>query len=431
MPSPATPDLFRREVLDARRNDFLGTIEIGPVRYGSAFAACAITCLIAMACFLVFARYTRHERVEGELVPSTGLLAVSSPLTGTITRCLVGEGEQVTQGQPIAEIGAQRDSVALGDTRALLNARLREQQVALDADLTEQHALAEQRRRGLQTRIAMLQEQLGLLDAQRTLKDQQVDNAAALLDRLRPLRAKGLLGAFEWDQRESAVLDARMQLKSIQLQRLEGERELARIRDELEQLPLVASSKINEIERERADVAQAIARNEADRALLVRAPRAGVIAGLTAAEGQTVNAGQRLASLIPANSSLQAELWLPSRAVGFVSAGDQVVLRYHAYPYQRFGSHSGRVVDVGGSALTPDELDRLRGQRSDEPMYRVKVALDAQTIDIKGRQMPLKTSMTLDADILMDRQRLFDWIVAPLRGAIGQAGKIDTSQGPA
>ena len=135
MSTTATSGLFRREVLEARRNDFLGIIEIGPARYGRTFAGCALACVAAIACFITFARYTRHERVEGQLVPSAGLLELSAPSTGTITRCLVREGEQVVEGQPIAEVRAALDSIALGDTRALIDERLREQLAALDSDM--------------------------------------------------------------------------------------------------------------------------------------------------------------------------------------------------------------------------------------------------------------------------------------------------------
>ena len=422
--------LYRREALEARRNDWLGSIEVGPTRYGGTFAIGALGCIAAIACLFVFGRYTRHERVEGELVPSSGLVVIAAPSAGVIARCLVGEGERVAEGQAIVEVGAKLDSAGLGDTHALIDAQLHEQQASLDADLAEQFAQSQRKERGLGERIGMLQQQLALIDAQRALKEQQTANATALIERIRPLREKGVLGAFEWEQRQSAALDAGMQLKAVVLQRLDAERELNALRAELDQLPSTRATNRNEIERKLADLSQAIARNEAERAVIVRAPRAGVVAGLTAIQGQAVAAGQRLAALIPDGSSLQAELWVPSRAIGFVAAGSRVVLRYHAYPYQTFGSHAGHVVEVGRSALTPSDLDGLHGRSISEPLYRVRVALDSQDISAFGRAMPLKTSMTLDADVLLDRQRLLDWIVAPLYGTSDRSA-ANASAGPA
>lgn len=425
-------ELFRRQVREARQTEWLGAIGFQAPRYGWLFAGCAIACLVAMGLLLTFGRFTRHERAEGALIPSGGLLSLTAPSAGVVTRCLVAEADSVIEGQPIAEISARLDSAALGDTHVLIDAQLHEQKGRFDADLAGQSTLASQQQQDLDARKATLSQQLDVLDSQREMKGQQVTSAAALIERIRPLRDKGVLGAFEWDQRESALLDARVQLKGIVLQRLEIERELGAVRGELDRLPLTVAARRNEIERKLADVAQAIARNEAESAVVIRAPRSGTISGLTAVQGQTMDAGQRLASLIPSGSTLQAELWIPSRAVGFVATGDAVVLRYRAYPYQQFGSRKGRVIEVGESALSPPELDQLRGRRSDEPMYRVTVALDSQNVVASGRPLPLRASMAVDADILMDRQRLIDWILTPFYGTSGPSRDVRASSvGPA
>jgi hypothetical protein len=46
---------------------------------------------------------------------------------------------------------------------------------------------------------------------------------------------------------------------------------------------------------------------------------------------------------------LQAEIYIPSRAIGFVKPGQEVRLLYDAFPYQRFGAYRGRVVAASSS----------------------------------------------------------------------------------
>ena len=121
-------------------------------------------------------------------------------------------------------------------------------------------------------------------------------------------------------------------------------------------------------------------------------------------------------SILPAGSQLEAQLLVPSSAIGFVEPGNRVVLRYQAYPYQKFGQQYGKVVQVSRSALSPAEAASLLGQNIATPLYRVLVKLDHQSIDAYGKTEALKPGMALEADILLDRRSLWQWVFEPLYG---------------
>jgi membrane fusion protein len=122
-------------------------------------------------------------------------------------------------------------------------------------------------------------------------------------------------------------------------------------------------------------------------------------------------------SLMPQGSSLQAQLFVPSSAIGFVHVGTPVVLHYQAFPYQKFGIQRGAVVGVSRSALTPAEIATTLGRQAPpEPLYRIIVALQSQTVKAYGKSEALKPGMLLDADLLLDKRRIFEWIFEPLFG---------------
>ena len=58
--------------------------------------------------------------------------------------------------------------------------------------------------------------------------------------------------------------------------------------------------------------------------------------------------------------------------------------------------------------------------RAREPLYRITVALDAQTVQAYGRGQPLVAGMQLDADVLLERRRLIEWIFEPLFSVAGR-----------
>ncbi len=112
---------------------------------------------------------------------------------------------------------------------------------------------------------------------------------------------------------------------------------------------------------------------------------------------------------------LQAELFVPTRAVGFVRVGQDVRLLYDAFPYQNFGTYHGRIVRISQSILTGSELAAPVELR--EPAYKVTVALDRQDIDAYGQKLPLQADMLLRADIVLDRRPLVTWLLEPLLAA--------------
>jgi membrane fusion protein len=56
----------------------------------------------------------------------------------------------------------------------------------------------------------------------------------------------------------------------------------------------------------------------------------------------------------------------------------------------------------------------MSATQSNEPLYRIKVALDHQVIQAYGQAQALKPGMTLEADIVQDRRALWEWMFEPL-----------------
>ena len=79
------------------------------------------------------------------------------------------------------------------------------------------------------------------------------------------------------------------------------------------------------------------------RAYIIRAPIAGRVSSLQASVGQPADPQRLLLQIIPAQSPLQAELFIPARAIGFVEVGQPVRILYDAFPYQHFGTYRGRI----------------------------------------------------------------------------------------
>ena len=78
------PPLYRQEVLDARRQAWLGSISLAqPLRWW-VFTAAAFTLALAVLGLLTFGAYTRRSTVAGQLVPDRGVSSVLAPGQGVV-----------------------------------------------------------------------------------------------------------------------------------------------------------------------------------------------------------------------------------------------------------------------------------------------------------------------------------------------------------
>nr|WP_254617373.1 HlyD family efflux transporter periplasmic adaptor subunit [Burkholderia metallica] len=392
----------------------MGTVSLHspPSRWIMIGVTTALT--LAVIAFLVFGTYTKRERVNGQLLPAKGLLTVAPPMMGTVIDTHVREGQTVVAGAALMAVSGEVAS-ELGSTREMVGRQLAYQRSRLETDLASQSQLSDEARRGLAARRAALADQLVQIGLERRQRMRQVDLATNQLDKLQLMRAQGYASNSQVEQQETALLDAQARLQDLARQRLDVEQQIDQCLQQLRELPLNTRNQRSGIERKLAELDQSIAENEARRVVVLRAPQSGVVAALLAKPGQVVNAGQSLVSLLPRGAQLEAQLMVPSRAIGFVRPGARVVLRYEAYPFQKFGQQFGRVIEVSRTALTPQEAATLTG-RTDvrEQLYRVTVALDRQDVLAYGRREALRPGMALEADVLIDRRRLIEWVLEPL-----------------
>ena len=113
-------------------------------------------------------------------------------------------------------------------------------------------------------------------------------------------------------------------------------RELSTQQAELQAAPLRGQNLLAQIERQLASTEQELTESEARRSISITAPETGIATAIGVDTGQAIDGSKPLLSVVPKGAQLVAELYAPSRSVGFIKAGDQALLRYQAFPYQKF-----------------------------------------------------------------------------------------------
>jgi membrane fusion protein len=403
---------FRQEVIEASR---LSGWALEPFFDPSARRLLARWCLaisfgiIALLCLIP---YSEEVAGRGELVPEGGAARVLAPTRGSILRFTVAEGDRVSVGDTIALIQTETRSLAGLDPVEPRRAELR-----LRAELIQQ-------RMAIQNTTAALQQQKLEAEAQalssrlmanmETLRRQEdvVRIGRERRERIKDLADKGLITRLQLDSAETDLIRAQNELagrrddrKLLELRALQVQEELLEVRkrreDEIaqlaDQLSLLRQSQVD------ADVSQGFA---------VTAPIAGVVASLAVQPGTSVAPDRPIALIVPEGKRLEAELYVPSTALGMLAAGTPVLLHLDAFPSHLYGPLRGEVTDVGTILVPPSYLPETADRTL--PAYRVRIRLATQSIAIRGRKIELRPGMTLGGDMVLNVRPLALRLIDPL-----------------
>ncbi len=409
-------NLFRPEVLESRRTSWVGEIQLIRPLSLTVLTGAVVAAAVGLGAFLAFSEYTRKVRVSGVLVPDRGVLRLVAPQEALLVERRVAEGSRVRAGDVLFVLSLDRAAVA-GDTQAAVQRSLGARELSLDKAASQQQSLHDSQAAALSRRVADMQRELIALDGELALAQQRIQLAEEARGRVESLRNDNFVSNAQVQTKTEELLGLQAQRQALERQRGAHQRDMAALEAQRRDLPLDNARKLGEIERERAELAQLGAESEARRSLVVRAPQDGVVSGLIAQPGQTVTPGVALASLVPADARLQAHLFAPSSAVGFLRAEQPVLLRYDAFPYQKFGSQPGRIEQVSLAPLSDAELGGQSSAAGRGPMYRIAVTLARQDIAVGAAGVrPLVPGMQLEADVPIERRRLIEWLFAPVLG---------------
>ncbi|MBC7859450.1 MAG: HlyD family type I secretion periplasmic adaptor subunit [Burkholderiaceae bacterium] len=399
---------------------------------------------------------------EGKLAPQTLLKIVQPAEAGVVRQLLVGEGDSVTAGQVLARLDttlasadrsgvrsdlaiqqmqARRIEAELGNRPMLARpgddrqvyAQVAQQFAAhrkayLDGIEQERSLLAKvgHEKRGAQETLAKLEQTLPIYR-------EAADNLAGLArdgyvpaSRSEDKRRETIEKEKDIDAQKSmiAALSASVAAQGQRLGQLrsayksELEKELAEVRARIGQLqPTLDKSVYKEGQME------------------LRAPQDGVVKDLaTTTVGAVVQPGSVVLTLVPKGEQLFADVSVKNADVGFVQVGQRAQVKLAAYPFQRHGMLSGKVIHVSADATEAGRAGQngaaaansaaLADGGAGTASYKARVQLDQQAlIDPQGNRLRLTPGMQVVVEINQGRRTVLEYLLSPVQKAVSEAAR--------
>ncbi|WP_411869774.1 HlyD family secretion protein [Vulcanococcus limneticus] len=350
--------------------------------------------------------------VQGKLLPGSRTRELEAPAQGLVEAVQVKEGDRVQAGQVLVRFDLRQARSQLAASEEIRRRLVGENRIAMASlgEGTGRGLTANQRQElrsqeiALVTRLRAAAEEIDKSQARIRGLEEQVATAADLLQRYRGLAKSGAIS-------EVQVLDMNNTLSQAKANLQAEQQELARARANLENAEATPQVELRRtIETNLKQVAEQDRLIAEARRLIqygeLRAPVAGTVFDLTVARGSVVNlpATRPILKIVP-QDALQARVFVPNTAIGFVRKGQRASLSLDAFPSTDFGRLPARVTWIGSDALTPEEQARVLGTDSKGLYFPATLDLDRQTLQVRQVSLPLQAGMSLQADLeLRDRR---------------------------
>jgi hemolysin D len=390
---------------------------LGGLIFSSAFVAWAW-----------FGQISDVSHANGRLVPEGEVYKVQPVMEGEVAKILVKEGQQVRANQVIAEL----DTQLVATTVERLKKSLADSQL----ELTQTQELVAKTQLEKQTRQAIAVAQVNFqqsaihqaadtaITQRRLLEQLQTDVVAyqTRLARIQPLIKEGAISSNHLFEIEQALRDRQRSIIQTQgdLQKSQGDAKqlqakLAQTQAEGQQSQLETQQQLGQLDIKIAELQEKINTaagllKEANTRLkqsFLYAPVAGVVSSLTMRNvGEVAKPGQTVVEIAPAKAPLILSAIVPSRSAGLLKPKMPVNLKLDAFPYQDYGTISGKVSTISSDSKADEQAGAV---------YRVEIALDRNYVIHNQQKVFFKAGQTASAEIITRQRRIADILLDPIR----------------
>jgi membrane fusion protein len=410
--------LFRQEVIEAQQNNR----QTGEILLTQSVPLWNVTIAIvivalAIVVFLSFGEFTRKERVFGLTTPGHGAIRLRSQETGIIYASHVTEGAQVAAGDLLFEVRQDKFS-DLGETQHLIEENLTNQSNNLSNEIRNRLSQKKEEEQNLNEKASLLKQEIDSLDIEIELQTQHIKVVTDLLKNIKSLYEERIIPELQYQQQVSSHIEQKARLEVLKRNRISLDSRYLETLNEIRTAHLRAEADQFALERTLLSTKQQRLVQRSAHLSHIRAPVSGTVSNILVDVGRQVERGATLATLLPQGVNLDIQIYVPSNAIGFLKTGQQVKVRYDAFPYQKFGVYAGELIELTNVDVPLQELEtrfpHLMEKYRGMTFFRATVRPEDQSIQAYGNPITLRAGLTLEADVHLERKRLIEWIFDPI-----------------
>lgn len=416
-PSP----LYRPEALSYQRDDSFGKVILNSpflLKWSTVISGILIICVFS---FLFIGSYTKKSTLKGQLLPEQGVIKVYPPIKSKVLEKKAKNGTQVKKGDVLYILTSERNSTH-GDTNKLIIERLESQINTLTSEHKSIKKQFDEYNLSIDNQYNEIQKSINSLGMRFKTQNSKLEILGRELSRYEILSKRGIVSPSFLEQQKTKLLDQKDVLDTLNLQKESLQQQQLSLLSDKAEKKNIYTSQISQLIQTITSLKNELNQYESNREIVIRSPIDGTITNSLAEKGQSIDTEKTLLSIIPSKSILEAILYAPSTDIGFIRKGKNVLIRYDAFPYEKFGQYKGIVSSISYAAINYDESSEkyFFSEYKGKPLYIIKVKLLQQSVTTYGHKSHLLPGMQLEADILTEKRKIYEWLLEPFFSVTGR-----------
>ena len=372
---------------------------------------------------------------DGKVISSKQLQKLQSLEGGIVSEVLISSGDRISKDDVLLVIDDTKFKSNLEEIRKKLlilevqkqslSSELKDEPLVFSADLiNEIPVIAQQemdffatRQEGKESIELIYENRIEKLDNNFAEFSGKADNlrknlklAEEELEIYRSLQNKDLVSKVELIALEKELNNIEGQLfeaeiKAQQIETLKTEALNERDSSNLS-MRNKAQEKLNSTlaEIEILEQSEVVALDRVDRTL-IRSPVNGIVQRVLANTiSSVIQPGEDLIEIVPIDDALLIEAKIRPVDIGFLSPGQDVVVKFSAYDYAIYGGLKGNLEYISADTV----VDR------DESYYLIKVRTDVNYIELEKERLEIIPGMTASVNIITGKKTVLDYLLKPV-----------------
>jgi hemolysin D len=391
----------------------------------------------------VFGKVDVVAIAEGKIIPSARIKEIQPLEKGIVKEILVREGQTVKAGDALIILdgtssGAARDRLA-NELQAMQDMLLLEQSFLARLENTAEatgSAMPALQEKWLEQQWQQYSAQLSTLRSQRDhrIAEKQANSETVIkwqttlpmisqrVNGLKQLAGKKLVAENQYLELEEIRITQQQDLAAARARDAqlvaaiaECEQQIAAL---IAQTQAQTLARIADAQRQRNSLQQQLMQaKDLDARQVLYAPVSGQVQDLTMhTVGGVVLEAQLLMRIVPDDTQLEVEAWLPNQDIGFVQENDRAIIKVHTFPFTRYGTINATVTRISDDAIV-DSKDKNR------LFYGMSLLLEKNTLLVNGREVKLIPGMQVTAEIMTGERRLVEYFLSPLQKHLQESGR--------